>query len=530
MKTKTYIKRAVLFIGAIVVLNSSCKEYTEISPLAQIPDINAFNSAQNIELTMKGVYQIAAIGNYNGSTAGRGYPFGAASILQAEMRGEDMVNLATFFQFTYESLIDPTTANNTNHWDQLYFLINQVNIVIAGVTDNSFISPEQSLVYQAEARFLRALSVHELLLNFSKPYADNAGANPGVPYRTVAVSTPAGITENLSVGRGTVAEAYQKILVDLDFAEQNLPETRSNSISRAVKGAAIALKTRVKLHMRDWPGVISEAKKLGVDPLSATLVSPIKGYKLEADVKTPFRAYSNNTESIFSISQSTLSNAGVNGALGSMLAPSVIDGRNLVAVSPNLYNADFWAVGDKRKSELFLFNWNAATKKGDSLVFSNKYIDPLNRQEWAPIIRYAEVVLNASEAYFKNNDAASAFALLNKVRNRAVPESEQYVSPPSDLYRAILNERRMEFSAEGRRWPDIHRLALDPVYGTAGVPWKVGTDIVAMRRALATKTLMLNGKGTINAVPYTSSRFLWPLPIEEINNNPTLGDQQNPGY
>lgn len=84
-------------------------------------------------------------------------------------------------------------------------------------------------------------------------------------------------------------------------------------------------------------------------------------------------------------------------------------------------------------------------------------------------------MLNTSEAYFKNGNATGAFALLNKVRNRSVPESEQYTSAPSDLYKAILNERLMEFFAEGRRWPDIHRLARDPVYGIGGIPAKIGS-------------------------------------------------------
>ena len=36
----------------------------------------------------------------------------------------------------------------------------------------------------------------------------------------------------------------------------------ADKIGRASKGAAIALKTRVYLHMRDWNNVVTEAKKL----------------------------------------------------------------------------------------------------------------------------------------------------------------------------------------------------------------------------------------------------------------------------
>ncbi|HRN47243.1 MAG TPA: RagB/SusD family nutrient uptake outer membrane protein, partial [Niabella sp.] len=66
-----------------------------------------------------------------------------------------------------------------------------------------------------------------------------------------------------------------------------------------------------------------------------------------------------------------------------------------------------------------------------------------------------------------------AFQLLNAVRNRSVPAADKYTTEPSDLVLAILNERRIEFCAEGRRWPDIHRLVLDPVYKTNGIPAKI---------------------------------------------------------
>ncbi|MFB0907056.1 MAG: hypothetical protein QMB03_02020, partial [Spirosomataceae bacterium] len=68
---------------------------------------------------------------------------------------------------------------------------------------------------------------------------------------------------------------------DLDFAETNLPATRArNGITRATKGAAIALKTRIRLHQNNFAAVIAEANKL--IPVSGSLQSPIGGYQLTA--------------------------------------------------------------------------------------------------------------------------------------------------------------------------------------------------------------------------------------------------------
>lgn len=535
MNTKV-VRWHVLLVSMLLIAVVSCKkDYTESIPMTALSDATAFNDAPTIELVANGMYYRAAVGNYSGG-GGRAYPFGAASIEQAEMRGEDMVNLETFYAITYQSTISASSANNLNHWEQLYALINQANVLIAGVqkaAEDGIITNEVATSYEGEARFLRALSHHELLIHFCRPYADGNGSAMGVPYRNVAISSSADVEAGIAEGRGTVAEDYQKILEDLDMAEQQLPETQPRGFARATKGAAIALKTRIKLHMGDWQGVIAEGKKLGTDDPSANFASPIGGYHLEADPTAPFNNFESNAESIFSIAASAASNGGVNGALPAMFSAASVPpdgataGRGLVALSPNLYNASFWVTGDKRR-EMLVQQFTEP-----KLWFTNKYWDYSTRTNWAPIIRYAEVLLNVAEAKARVGDQANmegAFLLLNAVRNRSVPAADQFASMPSDMILTILNERRVELSAEGRRWPDIHRLALDPVYGLNGIPAKIlktdlaadGSDYDLVNRPFVTPS--------VGAIPYEDFRFLWPIPSTEVSANATLRDQQNPGY
>src|SRR5690606_39938816 len=90
IKVANYCKSAAL-AGALLLINTACDDkFTELSPYTRLSETLVFDSPANIELTANGVYSQAAIGTYNGST-GRGYPFGAASIIQSEMRGEDFV-------------------------------------------------------------------------------------------------------------------------------------------------------------------------------------------------------------------------------------------------------------------------------------------------------------------------------------------------------------------------------------------------------------------------------------------------------
>lgn len=92
----------------------------------------AFTDPDLIKLSVTGVYNAAQIGSYNG--APRGYPFGAAYFQQNDMRGEDMVSTAGFYQYTYTSTWDASgTLNNIVYWADTYRLINRANLVIDGV-------------------------------------------------------------------------------------------------------------------------------------------------------------------------------------------------------------------------------------------------------------------------------------------------------------------------------------------------------------------------------------------------------------
>ncbi|PVH26369.1 RagB/SusD family nutrient uptake outer membrane protein [Sphingobacterium corticibacter] len=526
-------------IVAFITTTIACKDFTKLEPLDNLSEGSAFSTPGNIELSVNGVYRIATIGENEGAVD-RGYPFGAAALQLAEMRGEDMINLQQSFVNTYESNYSTVTPNNRNHWEQLYAMINQANVMIEGVrraAQNGVITTVAALAYEGEGRFLRALAHHELLLHFSRPFADDNGDKAGVPYRNVAITNSTNIANNLTLGRGTVAEAYANLLIDLDFAEANLPASRQStaiSISRATRGAAIALKTRIKLHQQDYTGVVTEATKLGASG-SGGFVSTVGGYVLTASPDLPFLNNSGNTESIFSFANSGIANPGVLNSLASMFGASTANpnpaaggGRNQVSISPILWNAPFWSTNDIRRTAL---HFNQIT--GDPsyrLVYNNKYRSFLIFEDWTPILRYAEVLLNASEAHARLGNNTQALSLLNAVRDRSVPAAERFgTTAPADLLQAILNERRIEFAGEGRRWPDIHRLALDAVYGTGGIPAKIEFAALAGQASfnnINPPTIARN----IGIIPYSNFLFLWPIPETEVLANPTLRAQQNPGY
>lgn len=527
MKIK-FLSVALLLVAAGIF---SCKKALDKQPFTQIADAAAYSTSDKVLQSLNGVYDAAQSGFYAGGAV-RGYPFGAANIEQGDMRGEDMLNQATFYQITYEATYSNTSANQDFMFETLYSLINKANLTIDGIRGaaaNGIIPAAKALQYEAECRFLRAMAHHELVLHYSRPYADGNGSKMGVIYRDFSVSSEATIDKAAGLKRSgvKVSDDYAKILADLDFAEANLNAAPDVTTYRASKAAAIALKMRVKMHMADWAGVITEGAKIVSG--SGTFSSPINGYKLTATADGPF-ASNTSSENIFSIKSAATDNAGVNGGLAQMYGDPALGGRGLVRVSPIIWSDTNWKCDDARRSLLYR---TAGTTT--NAVYTTKYRDYANLSDGVPQIRYAEVLLTLAEAQARSATGVSSTAvdLLNAVRNRAVTNvAEQFTvasfATQADLIKAILKERRIEFLAEGKRWGDISRLALDPNFAPiagGGIPAKVGSGAAAAS--------MFNCAGatiskSLPAIPYSDNRFIWPIPLVEIQQNPNY--DQNPGY
>jgi hypothetical protein len=528
---KKYFSLALL---AGACLTACEKQVIDLVPVDKFSDLTAFDTPEHCELSVIGAYDALQCGRYNGSYS-RGYPFGAASILQGEMRGEDMNLTAIFYDITYSATYNTSSANNQYFWESSFECINRVNTVIRGIqqaVDEGTLSAEEGDTYRGELLFLRALTYHGLMVHFALPVNVQGNNDYGLPLYLTAINTPDEIKAALLIGRSSVSETYAQILEDLDQAESLFAGNALhpvNAITRVSKGSVIALKTRVLLHQRNWEKVIYEAAKL-VPGQEAPFLSPVGGYQLTASPEIPFTSYQNNTESIFSVENSSDDEASVNGAMAAMMSARD-GGRAIVTSSPTLFNSSFWLGDDKRRELLFY-------RSSDQYYFCDKYQEVLSRADYAPILRYAEVLLNYAEAALRSGNRSLAIELLNAVRNRSLadPASQAYTpasfSSDKDWMEAILWERRIEFHGEGRRWEDIHRLADDDLMPSEGIPAKIEYKNAAGKNAFAVNTPLSDEWFSASRafIPYTDKRFLWPIPVNDIVRNPTLAPQQNAGW
>lgn len=525
------MKNKIIFVSLLATVLMSCEKVLDTSPYGSITDATAFATADRCALSLNGIYDAAQSTSFvNGTTDRRGYPFGAANIEQGDMRGEDMVNIAAFFQVTYQGTYNSVAPNCVGLWKGLYILINDANIGIAGFRQanaNGVLTNELASQYEAECRFLRAMAHHEALIHWARPFLDGNGNQTGIPYRETAINSGETVNSILNTPRMRVDSVYDKILADLDYAEANLPATLFTY--RASKAAAIALKMRVKLHKGDWAGVIAEGNKLV--PASAPYVSPIGAWTLTPAPDGPF--VNNNTkESVFSIKNDATDAPSTNGALAAMFGSVTLKGRGLVAISPVIWNNAGWLCDDKRRTTLTIAGANSA---GNQSYFITKYRDYTTVGDYAPQIRYAEVLLTLAEAEARSASGVStrALELLNAVRNRSLADvaTQAYTAAnfatKKELTAAILLERRIEFLGEGKRWSDISRLAKDADFTTGGIPAKA---VNGNGGAAGFATYVCGAGYTPGqaAIPYNDYRFVWPIPQSETDANPII--KQNPTY
>ena len=530
--------RLLYMIFGIGVLFSCTEQAIDLKQKDAITYDVAFETADRCELAIVGCYDAAQSGYYPGNNQRRGYPFGAASIQQGDMKGEDMLNVQQFFAITYNGDYSTSSPNGQAHWECTYQMVNKINIVIDGLrtaAENGILSDAKAKDGEAEVRFLRALGLHELLVYFAMPYGATSDASHlGVPVSIVPINTIEKVKEAQEAGRATVKTTYDQILEDLEFAEQNITSTdRAGGlkISRASKASVIALKARVYQHLGQWANVITESSK--IVSASAPFSSPIGNYKLTEKPEGPFDNNNSNTESLFSIENSALDNATNNGSLSQFYSTV----RSLVCVSPIIINADFWLKEDLRREQLLM----TATYGGIDAYWSWKYRAGTVMDDWTPVIRYAEVLLNYAEAEARVNGVTSkAVDLLNAVRNRAVIDPAKQFSTSSfsnvdALMTAILNERRIEFLAEGRRWPDIHRLTYDKYAvksadGKAGVPDKASWGSMTTASYDPASGVVDPGIVKTPGFNFEDRRYVFPIPLSEITSNPKIATQQNPGW
>ncbi len=159
--------------------------------------------------------------------------------------------------------------------------------------------------------------------------------------------------------------------------------------------------------------------------------------------------------------------------------------------------------------------WRKFVPEGDmNGEINDRYHVPIN----FPIIRYADVLLMLAECYNEIGRQDDAVALINQVRQRPSTNMPALNSGPSwlearthdEVFQRIVHERAVELAAEGHRFGDLKR-------------WKLCEEKLNFKY----DDILGNDRYTRK---FVERDYLWPIPLTELERNPDLKSQQNPGW
>ncbi|MEN5436342.1 RagB/SusD family nutrient uptake outer membrane protein [Sphingobacterium faecium] len=482
-----------LFIASCIFISlsaSSCKDFLDVKPTNSGDAETSIQTAADAKVIVNGVMSILSHRDYYG----RNFP------LYADVKGGDFTIFAAGRGFDYLYTFNHSASSNSysSVWTQGFNAIAQINNLLKNIESlKATGSLENFNSYEGQALTARALVNFDLVRLYGEPYNENKAAW-GIPIITKSLKADA---QEL---RSTVEETYKQILLDLKAAETLLPKTKLNGYLNYY--ANKALQARVYLYMEDYPNALTAAQEV-INSKVYTLYSNatwVDSWKSEF-----------GTESIFELgiypNESDLGNS----SLGTYFRRSA---HGSSAILGNFMASDFFL--NRLKQDDTDVRWGimardetSATRLGAIYKYSggiNLEGDKKSSNSTAvnfKVIRLSEVYLMAAEAALKS-DKTLAANYLNEIRKRSPKLSLTNESTISlDI---IAEERSKELAGEGHRFFDMIRL---------------------------NKAIEFNDEfGSINAIHRTKTinrsfnKTILPIFIDEINANPGIGAQQNPGY
>jgi tetratricopeptide (TPR) repeat protein len=481
-------------VGAVLVSCSDLDEqYPEGGSLTQ-DQVNETNEAitSRTEATFNGMFTMMYQPSYTFGS-GRADDFGfIAMALSQDAEGSDLTmanNDYNWFSAACEmSTRNDSYANPYIRYVVPYRQVGIANEIIGSISEETENASLMAMLAQAHA--MRAFDYLSLAPYFQFGYA-TAKDEPCVPILTEGV-------DYANNPRATVAEVYDYILADLDFAIEHLSGyDRNSDVSKINLNVAYGLRARAYLNMGEWAKAAEDATKAleGYAPASIAEVSvpafcDAKEHNWIWGITTNYEVILPVNNGPYATSSSWLSSftgEGYGPATGCVpmvnkllfdLIPST-DARKGWWIDENLHSPN-WAdlTWEGAKGDEIA---NLTTKDGNKLpltAYTNIKFgqksgigNPTNNNDF-PLMRAEEMILIQAEGYAKSgNETKAEQILINFVKTYRDPA---YTIPVSrTLADEIWFQRRVELWGEGFAESDLKRLGKPLVRFHAGVETNV---------------------------------------------------------
>ena len=265
--------------------------------------------------------------------------------------------------------LSPSGAMAKFYWDENYKLIAQANTVISRLPNSSKLTDDEKKVYEAKARFFRALAYRTLVLL----YGD-------VPLQLEEVSTP-----KTDYVRESKDKVKAQVVEDLEFAAANLPEINTVKDGEISKPAANMLLAEMYLATGDNDKAINAASAVINNP-NLALMEKRFGSQAKEDGDVFYDLFrpnnqnraSGNTEGIWVIQFETNIEGGGNNTSHHFWDPGSFWGERFFAPQ-----VDKFQLIKPDGTRLQLFDWPIGDMTGGRGIGTHYATNHLYNEIWA---------------------------------------------------------------------------------------------------------------------------------------------------
>lgn len=539
----------------------SCSDLLEEEPGSYYQRKDFFVNPSNAELAVLGIYNV--LPTIYGDKDGMAIPCSDDTYFVSGTTSDNSRRDIAHYA------VKPSNPWIYGVWKGKYEGVNRANYTISGIEGMKDYRTDSKLkMLVAEAKFLRAQAAFDLI----RYWGD-------VPFKTTYTD---GYEESYQP-RTAREQIYDQVIEDLDFAKTHLPwADGSSSPERATQGAARALLMRVLLTRAGYSLQLNGEYTRPTDALRQDYFKAVveeweafqeNGYhKFYAQGYTElFKGFSagmlHSEESLFEVAFLAPKNKGLwgtcNGPLVAAPGISPSESSKFMGRANAMFRVvpewkGFFEEQDLRRDVMVCthsYSWN-------SKIHNHKLVEQTNpknwypgkwRREWMPLgyidpnqtsvnfcmLRYADVVLMAAEAYNELGETETAWPLLNSVRRRAgateittanyaqLLKSPKvydldFISDADDAGRfrtALYWERGFELAFEGQRKYDLIR-------------WGIMKEaLVLFGENIDTRINNADVTGYPAGTNFQKGKHcLLPIPEDELQINYKLNNQNNPGY
>lgn len=435
--------------------------------------------------------------------------------------------------------IEAFDATARKLWSEFYIGISRANFVIANIpTMTNVLSEAQINNFVAQGKFFRAYAYYYLVKEFGDvPYVDK-------PYTSL---------DGIYVERTPAVDVYKHIEEDLlSIISGDVLANKAFYANSCYVTKPMAQTLLAQVYLQ-WAGAplnggneyYTKAANMALEVVNGGQHALIQPEGSSDDLNSAYNVIKTTKSSNEIIYAKEYNQTSYN--VGNSYACRSIgtDAFQWGIFKPGgdvLYNAylpcdmliNSYAPGDIRGHEKQFFFKEYTYKIGENTITST--LNNVGNWAWLdenalktgkdgdynmPTFRYAEVLLIAAEGLARTGKEGDARTYLNQVRKRAGLADE--TAAGDALIQSILTERFHEFPLEFKIWDDIRRTRLYPEADgnqSGKLKWV----------ALATAKIQNKPDGSTKVGAIPEYALLWPIPLSEMQANPSLQGHQNPGW